>query len=55
VEWVIAREVRAKADPNLVNIVLENLLANAWKFTRKLGHARIEVGEARLGTERECV
>lgn len=34
----------AEADPNLVKIVLENLLSNAWKFTEKKSSARIEIG-----------
>jgi PAS domain S-box-containing protein len=34
----------AWADPGLVRIVIENLLANAWKFTRQRPQARIRVG-----------
>jgi len=34
----------AEADPRLMRIALENLLGNAWKFTRKVSGARIEVG-----------
>jgi len=44
VEWVIPPDLRGDADPRLVKIVLENLLGNAWKFTRKRPAARIEVG-----------
>jgi signal transduction histidine kinase/CheY-like chemotaxis protein len=32
----------ANADPGLINVVLENLLANAWKYSGKRGAARIE-------------
>ncbi len=32
------------ADPKLLHIVLHNLLANAWKFTRHCTDARIELG-----------
>lgn len=35
VDIVIGHKVRAYCDPNLVEIVLENLLGNAWKFTAK--------------------
>jgi len=35
----------AWADPNLLQVALENLLRNAWKFTSKREGARIEVGE----------
>ena len=44
VEWVIPAELRAEADPRLIKIALENLLGNAWKFTRKQDRPRIEVG-----------
>jgi signal transduction histidine kinase len=52
VEWVIDRELHANADMRLVKIVLENLLGNAWKFTRKRERARIEVGEVKRGAQR---
>jgi light-regulated signal transduction histidine kinase (bacteriophytochrome) len=32
------------ADPGLIEIALSNLLPNAWKFTKKTEHARIELG-----------
>jgi signal transduction histidine kinase len=34
----------AEGDPRLVRVVLENLLGNAWKYTGKTAHPRIEVG-----------
>ncbi len=34
----------ADGDPRLVKVVMDNLLANAWKFTSKREDARIEVG-----------
>jgi light-regulated signal transduction histidine kinase (bacteriophytochrome) len=34
----------AYADPGLLQIVLENLLANAWKFTSRTPHAIIWLG-----------
>jgi light-regulated signal transduction histidine kinase (bacteriophytochrome) len=51
VEWGIAGELHVSADPRLVKIVLENLLANAWKFTRKRDRAHIELGKAGRGAE----
>jgi signal transduction histidine kinase len=33
-----------EGDPGLLQIVLQNLLGNAWKFTSKSGQARIEFG-----------
>ncbi|UCD31763.1 MAG: PAS domain-containing protein [Desulfobacterales bacterium] len=35
VDIVLGHKVVAYCDPNLVEIVLENLLSNAWKFTTK--------------------
>jgi light-regulated signal transduction histidine kinase (bacteriophytochrome) len=44
VEIVVADDLAAHADPRLVEVVLTNLLGNAWKFTGKREHARIELG-----------
>jgi PAS domain S-box-containing protein len=44
VEWVVAEELKVNADENLIRIVLENLLSNAWKFTRYRAPAKIELG-----------
>lgn len=38
-----------QADQRLLRAALENLLGNAWKFTAKSEHARIEVGVLRDG------
>lgn len=42
VEFIIALGVVAQGDPRLLRVVFENLLNNAWKFTSKQVHARIE-------------
>jgi hypothetical protein len=44
VEVVIARNLRAQGDERLLRILLENLLGNAWKFTKPRPDARIEFG-----------
>jgi len=44
VEWKIADGLIVQADPGLVRVVLENLLDNAFKFTRGREAAQIEFG-----------
>ena len=44
-DLVIAPEMRVEADRRLVQILVGNLLENAWKFTRTKSRARIECGQ----------
>lgn len=44
VEFVVQPGTIAQGDSRLLQSVLENLLNNAWKFTVKKTHARIEFG-----------
>lgn len=44
VEIAIGAKLDAECDGRLVKIVLENLLGNAWKFTRNRADAKIEIG-----------
>jgi len=48
-EFVIAPDLNVKGDPKLLQIVLQNLLENAWKFTEKRPVSKIELG----ATERD--
>jgi light-regulated signal transduction histidine kinase (bacteriophytochrome) len=44
VEVVIQPGMVVTADERLLRVAVENLLGNAWKFTQKKSHPRIEVG-----------
>jgi light-regulated signal transduction histidine kinase (bacteriophytochrome) len=44
VEFVIADGLTASGDPHLLQLVLENLLGNAWKYTSLKPAACIEFG-----------
>lgn len=45
VETIISPNLVAQADANLIQIAINNLLRNAWKFTSKKDAARIEFGQ----------
>jgi PAS domain S-box-containing protein len=43
-QWVISPKVMAEGDERLLEVVLKNLLSNAWKFTSRHPSGRIEFG-----------
>jgi len=51
VEWIVAPDLAASADPGLIEIVLGNLLRNAWKYTSHHTSARIEFGATKAEGE----
>ena len=51
VDVVIAPTCQVQGDARLLAITLENLLGNAWKFTRDQPQARIEFGQKEIGNE----
>jgi PAS domain S-box-containing protein len=48
----ISEHIAVRADPKLLQVVLGNLLGNAWKFTGRTEHARIEFGATEIEGER---
>jgi two-component system NtrC family sensor kinase len=44
VDFTVHDAMAADADEGLVRVILENLINNAWKFSRKVEHPVIEVG-----------
>lgn len=44
VEVVIAPGLIGDADPDLIRVLLENLIGNAWKYTARTSPARIDIG-----------
>lgn len=52
VEIIVQDDLSADADPQLVRVMIDNLLDNAWKFTSKARSARIEVGAAQINGAR---
>jgi PAS domain S-box-containing protein len=53
VEFQVVPAMTAWADPALIRVVLENLLRNAWKFTRKNAQPRVEFGRQIVGPTAE--
>jgi PAS domain S-box-containing protein len=44
IDLVTPDQLMVRADPQLLRVLLENLLSNAWKFTKQEPRARIELG-----------
>ncbi|WP_455204783.1 sensor histidine kinase, partial [Kaarinaea lacus] len=44
VDVTISSEMKAKADPQLIRVSLQNLIGNAWKYSAKTPHPKIEIG-----------
>lgn len=55
VEFILEHELVAKVDRNLMIILFQNLLANAWKYTSKTPSARIEFLQKNINGEKVFV
>lgn len=54
VEWRIEGDLVVSGDGRLLRVLLDNLLRNAWKFTKDVPEAHIEVGSTEIQNERVC-
>src|SRR5688572_4232897 len=52
-ELTVADQMTAFGDPGLLQLVMENLLGNAWKYTGRSDVTRIEVGVRRVDGAKE--
>ena len=51
INYIIQPDIIINADLNLFSIVMENLINNAWKFTRYTGEAEIQIGTTNIDGE----
>jgi light-regulated signal transduction histidine kinase (bacteriophytochrome) len=51
IKKTIQKGMIVKGDKKLLEILLENLLGNAWKFTKNTKHPKIEFGEIKQENE----
>ncbi len=51
ITFINDKKLIAEGDANLLQILLENLLGNAWKFTKKCKNAEIEFGKTKHNQE----
>lgn len=49
VDWSVGPECTVRGDPTMLDVVLGNLLENAWKYTARTPHAVIRAGGERRG------
>jgi PAS domain S-box-containing protein len=54
VEVIVQEGIMAQGDRRLMKLVMENLIDNAWKFTGKEAHPRIEFGTTVRDGETVC-
>jgi light-regulated signal transduction histidine kinase (bacteriophytochrome) len=54
VDWTVAPGIWGAGEPKMMRIVMENLLDNAWKYTKRAARATVEVGTTVMDGTRVC-
>jgi light-regulated signal transduction histidine kinase (bacteriophytochrome) len=54
VKVTIVPNMTANGDKNLLRLVLQNLLGNAWKYTSKTAEQQIEMGTIECNGKQAC-
>jgi signal transduction histidine kinase len=56
VDWIVQPGLFARGDARMIEVVLANLLGNAWKYTARTAHPKIQVCSQGIGVEQSfCV
>lgn len=50
-EILIKPEIMLMCDKKLIQILLDNLISNAWKYSEKNEHRKIEIGQIKMGKQ----
>ncbi|MEO5968769.1 MAG: ATP-binding protein [Bdellovibrionia bacterium] len=54
VEWIIQAGVKGHGDATMLQVIIQNLIRNAWKYSKNSVPSKIEFGTD-LGEESQCV
>ncbi|MBW8830063.1 MAG: HAMP domain-containing protein [Burkholderiales bacterium] len=54
VKWDIEEGITVHADSALIQIAMQNLMENAWKFTGKTEQPRVHIGSLQADGKKEC-
>lgn len=54
VEFACEKGITVQGDPRLLRVALENLLSNAWKYSTRTEHPRVEFGALRSDSGITC-
>ena len=55
VEINIQADLKINGDPDMVTVIMQNLIGNAWKYSSKTPHARIDIGSEATAEGVKCI